>query len=113
MDDYVVKSHFTALSESMMEKELCRLIEPYLVVDLKYVADRMQLPVVRVEKKLALMLLDKSFFGCLDQSAGVVYVHQHPAEELGYHNAVKIIRALSDVRVEVGGGERERKRARE
>ncbi|CAD5227007.1 unnamed protein product [Bursaphelenchus xylophilus] len=96
MEDRVVKSHFSTLSESMIERELCRLIEPYKVVELKFIADKIGLPQVRVEKKLALMLLDKVFYGCLDQSYGVIYVHEHPGKEEGYKNAVDIIHVLSD-----------------
>ncbi|CAD5220162.1 unnamed protein product [Bursaphelenchus okinawaensis] len=95
-EDRVIKIHFSALSETMIEKELCRLFEPYSVVELKYISDKIGLPQVRVEKKIAMMLLDKIFYGCLDQSDGVLYVYNTPGKEEGYKNAVDIIHSLSD-----------------
>ncbi len=61
--DPVVRTHFGTLSDTMLEKELCRLIEPYSFVQLKHVAERIGLPLDRVEKKLAQMILDQKFSG--------------------------------------------------
>jgi 26S proteasome regulatory subunit N6 len=61
--DAVVRKHFNTLSESMLEKELCRLIEPYSTVQISYIAEKIGLPVHKVEKALARMILDKKFYG--------------------------------------------------
>lgn len=44
-----------------MEKELCRLIEPYSFVQISHIASTIGLPVDKVEKKLAQMILDVRF----------------------------------------------------
>ena len=63
--DAVVRKHFNVLSDTMLEKELCRLIEPYSYVQIAHIAERIALPADKVEKKLAQMILDKKFEGKL------------------------------------------------
>jgi 26S proteasome regulatory subunit N6 len=61
--DPVVKKHFNSLSDSMLEKDLCRIIEPYSYVQIAHVASKIGLPKDRVEKKLSQMILDGKFSG--------------------------------------------------
>lgn len=42
--DPVVKSHFQSLYDGMLEKNLCRIIEPYSRVEMAHVAKCIQLP---------------------------------------------------------------------
>ncbi len=44
--DAVVKKYFESLSDSMLEKDLCRIIEPYSRVQVDYVAGQINLPQV-------------------------------------------------------------------
>lgn len=41
--DPVVKSHFQSLYDAMLEKNLCRIIEPYSRVQINYVAKAINL----------------------------------------------------------------------
>jgi 26S proteasome regulatory subunit N6 len=50
----------------MLEKELCRLIEPYSFVQIEHIAKTIGLPIDKVEKTLGRMILDKKFSG-IDQ----------------------------------------------
>jgi 26S proteasome regulatory subunit N6 len=61
--DAVIRKHFNTLSESMLEKELCRLIEPYSAVQISHIADKIGLSVQKVEKALARMILEKKLYG--------------------------------------------------
>lgn len=36
--DPVVRKHFNSLSERMLEKDLCRIIEPYSYVQIEHIA---------------------------------------------------------------------------
>uniref|UniRef100_A0A914RAU3 PCI domain-containing protein n=1 Tax=Parascaris equorum TaxID=6256 RepID=A0A914RAU3_PAREQ len=67
--DAVVKKHFNSLSDSMLEKDLCRIIEPYSYVQISHIAAEIGLDKDKVEKKLSQMILDKKFSGrCIDLS---------------------------------------------
>jgi len=59
----VVKKHFNSLSDSMLEKDLCRIIEPYSYVQIAHIASAIGLAQEKVEKKLSQMILDKKFSG--------------------------------------------------
>lgn len=61
--DAVVKKHFNSLSDSMLEKDLCRIIEPYSYVQIDHIATKIGLDRDKVEKKLSQMILDKKFSG--------------------------------------------------
>lgn len=61
--DAVVKKHFNSLSDSMLEKDLCRIIEPYSYVQLEHIASKIGLTRDKVEKKLSQMILDRKFSG--------------------------------------------------
>lgn len=56
----------------MLENELCRRIEPYSFVQISHIAKAIGLPIEKVEKKLAQMILDKKFRGNLSLDAYVL-----------------------------------------
>jgi len=95
--DPVVRKHFGTLSENMLEKELCRLIEPYSFVQIAHIADTIELPVNKVEKKLAQMILDKKFSGSLHQGDGMLVVYDDVQEDKTYDLSVQTIRAMGEV----------------
>ena len=66
-DDKIVKKHLGKLYQTMLEQNLCRIIEPYSKVQVKHIAAKIELPEAQVEKKLSQMILDKKFQGILDQ----------------------------------------------
>uniref|UniRef100_A0AC35TFT6 PCI domain-containing protein n=1 Tax=Rhabditophanes sp. KR3021 TaxID=114890 RepID=A0AC35TFT6_9BILA len=95
--DVVVRKHFSALSDGMLEKDLSRIIEPYDSIEIAYIAKRISLPVQSVEKKLAQMILDNKIDGSLNQAVGTLQIHRE--EEIGssYQTAVETIQALGVV----------------
>merc|ERR1711983_218745 len=52
-DDLIVQKHLDSLYSSMLEQNLCRIIEPYSKVQVDYVAGKIGLPKAEVEKKLS------------------------------------------------------------
>ena len=70
MEDPVVQKHFSSISDTMFEKELSRLIQPYSCVQIEHISKCVGLNRYLVEKKLSQMILDKKFYGkriwCLD-----------------------------------------------
>uniref|UniRef100_A0A183CAG4 PCI domain-containing protein n=1 Tax=Globodera pallida TaxID=36090 RepID=A0A183CAG4_GLOPA len=61
--DPVVKQHFGNIQDTMFEKELSRLIQPYSCVQMEHIAKCVGLDRARVERRLSQMLLDKKFSG--------------------------------------------------
>ena len=67
--DVIIQSHVADMNDTMMEKNLCRIVEPYSSIEIEHVAALIKLPRARVEKKLSQMILDKKLTGILDQGA--------------------------------------------
>lgn len=63
--DAVVRKHFKSLSSTMLEKDLCRLVEPYSQVQISHIAKTIGMDIDKVERKLSQMILDKKFSGQL------------------------------------------------
>jgi len=95
--DPVVKSHFQSLYDAMLEKNLCRIIEPYSRVQIIYVAKSINLAEAQVEKKLSQMILDKRINGILDQNDGTLIVFDDVAVDKTYELALDTIHAMGKV----------------
>jgi len=93
-DDVVVKSHLLALYGTLMEKNLCKIIEPYARVGLAHVAKVIGLSEGDVERKLSQMILDGKVQGTLDQGAGYLIVFEEAPASKSYGNAAQMVANL-------------------
>lgn len=57
--DPVVKKHFAALSERMLEKDLCRIIEPYSTVEIDHIAGKIGLDRIKVWSELTVTVVHR------------------------------------------------------
>ncbi|EPB79828.1 PCI domain protein [Ancylostoma ceylanicum] len=95
--DPVVRKHFNSLSERMLEKDLCRIIEPYSYVQIDHIASSIGIDREKVEKKLSQMILDKKFSGSLHQGDGMLIVYDVSSPDATYETALKTIHAMGEV----------------
>lgn len=96
-EDTIVKAHLGTLYDTMLEQNLCRIIEPYSRVEVKHIAACIKLPMAQVEKKLSQMILDKKFSGILDQGDGVLIVFEETPVDQTYDKALEVIQHMGKV----------------
>jgi 26S proteasome regulatory subunit N6 len=95
--DSIIKSHFTALYDSLLEQNLVKVIEPFSVVELDHVAKIIGLDIKQVEGKLSQMILDQVFFGVLDQGNGWLYIYEKQSTDPTYDSSVELVKQISNV----------------
>lgn len=95
--DVIVRAHLGTLYDTMLEQNLCRIIEPYSRVEVSYISQCINLPKSRVEKKLSQMILDKKFHGILDQGEGVLIVFEESTVDKTYEMALETIQNMGKV----------------
>ncbi|VDK58069.1 unnamed protein product [Gongylonema pulchrum] len=92
--DIIVRGHIDSLTDTMLEKDISRAIEPYTLIELDTLARNIHLPVQQVEKKLAQMILDKKFQGHLDMICLTQFLIQR---------RISTFRRVWDLVIEVSG----------
>merc|ERR1719240_428825 len=95
--DLLIAHHLDLLYDRILEKNLGRIIEPFSRVEIARVAELIGLPVAKVEKKLAQMVLDKKLRGVLAQGEGQLILHAELAGDATHDGALDVIRNVSDV----------------
>lgn len=97
MGDELTRSHFNALYDTLLESNLCKIIEPFECVELSHIAKMIGLDSQQVEGKLSQMILDKVFYGVLDQGNGWLYIFDTPHQDATYDSALSLVSQLNNV----------------
>ena len=114
-DDPIINAHSKSLYDTMLEQNLCRIIEPYSRVQVfrNYIRERfvgntftsqvelisllIKLSKEEIEKKLSQMILDKKFSGILDQFSGVLIIFEDQPTDKTYTSALDTIHSIGKV----------------
>ena len=73
--DPIIRYHIDNLHNDLMEKNLIKIIKPYSVVEIDFVAKCIGLSYQDVLNKLRQMILDKKINGILDQGKGSLIIY--------------------------------------
>lgn len=95
--DPIIRSHFTALYDTLLEQNLVRVIEPFSRVEISHISKQVGLSPVQVEGKLSQMVLDKVIYGVIDQGTGCLIIYEEPEEDKTYTAALETIKHMSTV----------------
>lgn len=85
------------LRHIMLDQNICKVLEPYSRIQVEFVAQKMNLPVADVEKKLSQMILDKVIFGTLDQDTGVLILFKRRSAEDMMKDVAELISSNSKI----------------
>ena len=73
--DPIIRYHINNLHNDLVEKNLIKIIKPYSVVEIDFVAKSIGLNFLDVLSKLRQMILDKKINGILDQGKGSLIIY--------------------------------------
>merc|ERR1712096_458570 len=96
-NDPLIHNHLNELYDTMLQQNLCRIIEPFSSVEISHVAKLIKLDVQIVEKKLSQMILDAKFNGILDQGNGLLILFPDPPKEQTYKASLETIDNIGKV----------------
>ncbi|KAK1227278.1 26S proteasome regulatory subunit rpn6 [Marasmius sp. AFHP31] len=95
--DPTIRSHLSDLYDALLQQNLLRIIEPYSVVELEFIAESVGQGRQSVETKLSQMILDKVFHGVLDQGRGCLLVYDEPKPDNMYGTAIDTLGQVGKV----------------
>ncbi|KAG1837895.1 hypothetical protein C8R48DRAFT_782563 [Suillus tomentosus] len=93
--DPTIRSHLAALYDTLLQQNLLRIVEPYSVVEIGYVAKKVGQGRQDVEAKCT--ILDKVFHGVLDQGRGCLIIFDELEADNTYGAAIGTLEQVSKV----------------
>lgn len=95
--DTLIRHHLDLLYDRMLEANLLKIIKPFSCVEISRIAELINLPLDRVERKLSQMILDGTFSGILDQGRGHLIVHEQQGEDRTFALGVDVVTNMGSV----------------
>ncbi|THH28206.1 hypothetical protein EUX98_g5985 [Antrodiella citrinella] len=95
--DPTIRTHLSALYDTLLEQNLLRIVEPYSTVDIEYVAQQVGQGRQAVELKLSQMILDHVLHGVLDQGRGCLLIFDQPESDNSYGAAIQTLEQIGKV----------------
>ncbi|GMM32450.1 proteasome regulatory particle lid subunit [Martiniozyma asiatica (nom. inval.)] len=94
--DVIIRSHLSDLYDSLFQQNLLKLIEPYSIIEINHICAMIGLSKNIIESKLSNMILDKVFYGVLDQGNGWLIIYDEPKRDETYDLALDVVKHMSD-----------------
>ncbi|PPQ92460.1 hypothetical protein CVT25_010080 [Psilocybe cyanescens] len=82
--DRTIRTHLAVLYDTLFEGNLKKIVEPYSVVEVAYVAEQVGQERQVVETKLSTMIVDKVHYGVLDQGRGCLVIYDEPKADISH-----------------------------
>ena len=95
--DPIIKYHINNLHNDLMEKNLIKIIKPYSVVEIDFVAKSIGLNYQDVLNKLRQMILDKKINGILDQGKGSLIIYESDTSNPYLDKSIETFKNLEKV----------------
>ena len=95
--DPIIKYHITNLHNDLLEKNLIKIIKPYSVVEIEFVAKSIGLNYQDVLNKLRQMILDKKINGILDQGKGSLIIYESDVSNPYLDKSIETFKNLEKV----------------
>ena len=95
--DKVIMYHINNLNTDLLEKNLIKIIKPYSVVEIDFVAKCIGLSYDDVNNKLRQMILDKKINGILDQGKGSLIIYEVDMTNPYLDKSIKTFKNLEKV----------------
>ncbi|CAD25591.1 similarity to HYPOTHETICAL PROTEIN YMJ5_CAEEL [Encephalitozoon cuniculi GB-M1] len=92
--DSFIRDHLQYLYDVLLDKNIVKIIEPYSVVKIRFIADVLGFDVNVIEKKLRKMILDKAVDGTLDHIDECLILHGEKAKNNFADECMKQVEAL-------------------
>jgi len=97
-DNLLIRHHLSFLREQLLESNLIRIVEPYSVVEIEHVANKIGIMEgVEVERKLSQMILDGKLRGILDQGRGRLIVYEEGEKDMAMEGGLEVIENMDRV----------------
>ncbi|GFE53453.1 proteosome subunit [Babesia ovis] len=96
--DPILQQEIHRLYDALLERNITRILKPYSVVQIAFVAEKLFLPREKIEKKLAEMILDGKLRGTIDQgNANLLIYDEEKTHETFYEDVNQTIGKLTSV----------------
>ena len=95
--DSVVFGQLETLSSQLLEKNILKLVKPYMRVELWYLTEKLKVSQDIVEHKLCEMILDHKLRGSIDQELGVLILLTQESQNEIFESSEEIINNMNGV----------------
>ncbi|MES1923045.1 26S proteasome regulatory subunit rpn6, variant 2 [Bonamia ostreae] len=94
-DDKIIARNLKSVSDTLLEQNIRRIIEPYSCIEISFIAGKLQMDQYILEKTLTKLILDKKILGVIDQSKGHLILFKQKTLSPVYEDALAAIEQLT------------------